>query len=268
MHEILQNLIHHGYALLFLWLFIERLGIPIPATLPLIAAGILAEMEYMRFAYAMVLALAAVMLGDIGWFFLSRIRGIRVLSLLCRITLEPDACVRKTQNLFAKHGPTSLLFAKFIPGLSSLMVPLAGMAGLPLRTFLIFDSAGSLLWVGFFMGAGYLFSREIQLEKIALPDWGQGRVVIAILLLLALYIVWKYLRKQYLLRKLFSNRITPEELKGKLDAGDEIAILDVRHPLEFEGDPYVIPGALYFPLENLERFSAFPVEREIVTYCA
>jgi hypothetical protein len=165
MHDILQALIQYGYILLFLWLFIERLGIPIPATIPL-------------------------------------------------------------------------------------------------------DSIGSLLWVGFFMGAGYIFSREIQLERIALPDWGQGRVVIAILLLLALYIVWKYLRKQYLLRKLFSNRMTPEELKGKMDVGDEIAILDVRHPLEFEADPYVIPGALYFPLENLKLFSAVPVEREIVTYCA
>ena len=268
MHEILQNMIHHGYALLFLWLFLERLGIPIPATIPLIAAGILAEMEYMRFAYAMGLAFAAVMLGDIAWSFISRIRGIQVLSFLCRISLEPDACVRKTQNLFAKHGPASLLFAKFIPGLGNLTVALVGIVKLPFKTFLLFDSLGSLLWVGFFIGAGYLFSREIDIEKIALPDWGQGRVFIALLLLLALYVGWKYLRKQYLLRKSFSNRITPEELKGKLDAGDEIAVVDVRHPLEFEADPYVIPGALYFPLENLARFSAVPVEREILTYCA
>ena len=268
MHEILQNLIHHGYAFLFLWLFLERLGIPIPATIPLISVGILAEMEYMRFTYTMGLAFVAVMLGDIAWFFISRILGIRVLSLICRITLEPDACVRKTQNLFKKHGPASLLFAKFIPGLGNLTVALVGIVRLELRIFILFDSIGSLFWVGFFMGAGYLFSHEIQLERIALPDWRQGSVVITILLLLALYIVWKYLRKQYLLRKLFSNRMNPEDLKGKIDAGDEIAILDVRHPLEFEADPYVIPGALYFPLENLERFSAVPVEREIVTYCS
>jgi membrane protein DedA with SNARE-associated domain len=268
MHDILQALIQYGYILLFLWLFTERLGIPIPATIPLVSAGLLAEMEYMRFAYAMGLAFAAVMLGDIAWFFISRIRGLQVLSFLCRISLEPDACVRKTQNLFAKHGPASLLFAKFIPGLGNLTVALVGIVRLPLKTFLLFDSIGSLLWVGFFMGAGYIFSREIQLERIALPDWGQGSVLIAVLLLVALYIAWKYLRRGHLLKKLFSNRMTPEELKGKVDAGDEIAIIDVRHPLELEADPYVIPGALYFPLENLARFSAVPVEREIVTYCA
>ena len=118
------------------------------------------------------------------------------------------------------------------------------------------------------MGAGYLFSREIQLEKIALPDWGQGSVIITVLLLAALYIAWKYLRRGHLLKELSSNRMTPEELKRKIDAGDEIAIIDVRHPLEFEADPYVIPGARYVPLENLERFSAVPPAREIVTYCS
>ena len=268
MHEIIQNLIHHGYILLFVWMFSERLGIPIPATLPLIAAGILAEMEYMQFAYALAIAFAAVMLADFAWFFFSRIRGLEVLSFLCRISLEPDACVRKTQNLFAKHGPASLLFTKFIPGLSNLAVPLVGIVRLELRTFILFDSIGSLFWVGFFMGAGYLFSREIQLERIVLPDWGQGSVLIAVLLLVALYIAWKYLRRGQLLKELSSNRMTPEELKRKIDAGDEIAIIDVRHPLEFEADPHVIPGALYFPLENLERFSAVPMEKEIVTYCA
>jgi membrane protein DedA with SNARE-associated domain len=268
MHEIIQNLIHHGYILLFLWMFSERLGIPIPATLPLIAAGILAEMEYMQFAYALALAFAAVMLGDIAWLSISRVRGIHILSFLCRISFEPDACVRKTQNLFAKHGPASLLFAKFIPGLGNLTVALVGIVRLPLKTFILFDSIGSLLWVGFFISAGYLFSREIQLEKIALPDWGKGSVIITVLLLAALYISWKYLRKGHLLKELSSNRMTPEELKRKIDAGDEIAIIDVRHPLEFEADPHVIPGAFYFPLENLERFSAVPSGREIVTYCA
>lgn len=81
MHENIQDMIHHGYILLFLWMFSERLGIPIPATLPLIAA---------------------VMLADFAWFFLSRIRGLKVLSFLCRISLEPDACVRKNAELICK----------------------------------------------------------------------------------------------------------------------------------------------------------------------
>jgi membrane protein DedA with SNARE-associated domain len=268
MHESLQPLIQHGYALLFLWVFAERIGIPIPATLPLIGAGILAEMEYMQFAPAVLLAFLAVMLADFSWFFLGRYRGSQILMILCRISLEPDACVRKTKNIFAKHGPASLLFAKFVPGLSNLMVPLIGIMHMPPYKFVAFDGIGSLLWVGAFIGIGYFFSREIDLEKIALPELGQGAVIIAILVLMALFIAWKYLHRQRLLRGMFAERITPEELKQKMDAGEEIAVVDVRHPLEFEADPFMIPGAIYFPLEKIKQFSAVPTDKKMVTYCA
>jgi membrane protein DedA with SNARE-associated domain len=268
MHEIVQAFIQHGYILLFLWVFSERLGIPIPATLPLMAAGILTEMEYMQIIPAFLLAFVSVMLADFCWYFLGRYRGNRILMFLCRISLEPDVCVRKTGNVFAKHGPASLLFAKFIPGLSNLMVPLVGIVRMSPRTFVAFDSIGTFLWVGTFIGIGYFFSREIDLEKIVLPDWKEGPVIIAIFVLLALFIAGKYLHRQYLLRDLFSRRITPHELKSKMDAGDEIAIVDVRHPLEFDADPFMIPGAIYFPLEDLKQFSAVPAGSEMVTYCA
>ena len=187
---------------------------------------------------------------------------------LCRISLEPDACVRKTENIFAKHGPASLLFAKFVPGLSNLMVPMIGIMRMPAHKFIAFDSIGSLLWVGAIMGIGYFFSKEIDLEKIALPELGQGAVIITVLVLLALFIFGKYLHRQRLLRGLFADRIAPEELKRKMDAGEEIAVVDVRHPLEFEADPFMIPGAIYSPLEKIKQFSAVPVNREMVTYCA
>lgn len=268
MHEIVQAFIQHGYILLFLWVFVERLGIPIPATLPLIAAGILIEMEYMQVIPAFLLAFLSVMLADFSWFFLGRYRGNQILAFLCRISLEPDICVRKTGNVFAKHGPVSLIFAKFIPGLSNLMVPLAGSVLMPARTFITFDSIGIFSWVGAFMGIGYFFSKEIDLEKIVLPDWGQVPVLIAIFALLAFFITGKYLYRQYRLRDLFAHRITPEELKGKMDADEDISIVDVRHPLEFEADPFMIPGAVYFPLEDFKQFSAVPKGREMVTYCA
>ncbi|HVO66235.1 MAG TPA: VTT domain-containing protein [Syntrophales bacterium] len=268
MHESLQLLIQHGYSFLFLWVFAERLGIPIPATLPLIGAGILAEMEYMQFVPAVLLAFLAAMLADFAWFFLGRYRGSQILKVLCRISLAPDACVRKTENIFTKYGSTSLLFAKFVPGLNNVMVPLTGIMRIPAHRFIAFDSTGSLLWVGAIMGIGYFFSKEIDLERIAFPEFGQGTVIISVLVLLALFIAWKYLHRQRLIRGLFADRITPEELKQKMDAGEEIAVVDVRHPLEFEADPFMIPGAIYSPLEKIKQFSGVPVDREMVTYCA
>lgn len=268
MHEILHNLIQHGYTLLFLWVLAERLGIPIPATPPLIAAGILIEMEHMQFAHAVLIAFLAVMLSDFLWFFIGRYRGSQILMFLCRISFEPDACVRGTKNLFEKYGSASLLFVKFIPGLSNLMVPVVGIIRMPLQTFIAFDIIGSLIWVVSFIGVGYFFSREIDLEKFALPDWGQGAAVLALFIVLALYVIVKYLYKQHLLRGLFANRITPEELKKKIDTGEEIAIIDVRHRIEYEADPFMIPGAIHLPLEELKQFSAVSADMETVTYCA
>ena len=128
-----------------------------------------------------------------------------------------------------------------------------GFLGIPFKRLLLAGVGGGLVYT---------------LGKIALPDWGQGSVIIAVLLLFALYFTWKYLRRRHLLKELSSKGITPEELKRKIDDSEEIDIIDVRHPLEFEADPYAIPGARYVPLENLERSSVLPSAREIVTYCS
>jgi membrane protein DedA with SNARE-associated domain len=247
---------------------LERLGLPIPATFPLIAAGILIEMNHMTVIPAFSLAFLSVMLADISWFYLGQYRGHRILTFLCRISLEPDACVRKTANMFTKHGATSLIFVKFIPGLSNLMVALVGIVHMPLRTFLLFDSIGASCWLGVFMSMGYFFSSEIEPENIVLPDWQQGVVVMTLFILLALFMAGKYVYRQYLIRDLFTRRITPKELKTKIDNEEEIAIVDVRHRLEFDADPFMIPGAIYFPLEDLKAFASVSTGREMVTYCS
>ena len=111
------------------------------------AAGALARAGKMNLTFAVALAFIAVILADLFWYSLGRYRGGRILKLLCRISLEPDSCVRRTENLFVRHGVRSLLVAKFIPGLNTAAPSLAGVFRMPVRRFLIFDSLGGLLWV-------------------------------------------------------------------------------------------------------------------------
>src|SRR4029453_17116966 len=66
---------------------------------------------------------------DLVWHELGGRRGARLLSGLCRLTLEPDVCVRRTENLFIRHGVRTLLVAKFLPGLTTVLPPLAGIFG-------------------------------------------------------------------------------------------------------------------------------------------
>jgi len=165
MHRTLEFLLHHGYILLLGWVFAEQIGLPVPSMPLLLAAGALAGTGHLNFFASLFYVIFAAVSADSIWYQLGRRKGIRILQLLCKISLEPDSCVRRTEGVFSKQGARSLLLAKFLPGLSTVAPPLAGIFHMRPRRFLLFDAAGSLLWAGSFLGLGYIFSGEI--ERIA-----------------------------------------------------------------------------------------------------
>ena len=267
MNETIQFLIHHGYTVLFFWVFFEQLGLPIPAAPLLLAAGVLAGIGQLNFALLFGVAVVASLLSDQFWYLMGRYYGKKVLSLLCRISLDPDSCVRKTREIFVHHGARSLLVAKFIPGMTAVAPPLAGIFHMrPLR-FLLFNGLGAFFWVGIFTGVGYLFSHQI--EHLAANTSGMGPWMgLVVPGCLAGYIAWKYIQRKRFLHHLAIARITPEEVKQRLDAGEALLILDMRGGLEFEAEPYTIPGAFHLPIEELdEKHHQIPRDRDIVLYC-
>lgn len=267
MNELIQFFIQHGYVLLFIGVFGEQIGFPLPSVPLLLAAGALAGEKLLHFPFVLAVAFVASLLSDIIWFLIGRHRGSSILYLLCRISLNPDSCVRRTATLFGRYGSATLLVAKFVPGLSTAAPPLAGIFHLGLARFLVFDGLGACFWVGTFAGVGYLLSDQI--EQIAGYAARLG-ISLGLLLLasLAAYIIWKYIQRRRFLSMLRMARITPEELKEKLDAGEDLMILDVRHPLEFKAEPQTIPGALYISSEQFEENTLrIPRDREIILYC-
>jgi membrane protein DedA with SNARE-associated domain/rhodanese-related sulfurtransferase len=268
MTELLQFVVRHGYTVVFAWVFIEQAGLPIPSAPLLLAAGALAGTHDMNLWVALAFAVLASVTSDFIWYELGRQKGVRVLQLLCRISLEPDSCVRRTQVSFGKRGARVLLVAKFVPGLNAMAAPLAGIIRMDWRRFLAFDVLGALLWSSAFMFAGYVFSGE--LERIAaraayLGTW----LLVLVLAAFAGYIGWKYYKRRKFLRNLRIARITPEELKQKIDSGEDVIIVDLRHALEFEAQPETIPGALHMDAAELEEaHEVIPRDREIVLFCA
>ena len=258
-------LIRHGYAVLFGWVLLEQMGLPIPAAPLLIAAGALARAGKMNLTFAVALAFIAVILADLFWYSLGRYRGGRILKLLCRISLEPDSCVRRTENLFVRHGVHSLLVAKFVPGLNTAAPSLAGIFRMPVRRFMIFDSLGAFLWVVSVTSLGLIFSD--QLEQIALR-WS-GWLVAVLAGSSAAYVLWKFIQRRRFIRRLRIARITPKELMDKLRAGETISIVDLRQPMDIEAFPQMIPGALRIAMEEIEeRHAEIPRDRDVVLYCS
>jgi membrane protein DedA with SNARE-associated domain len=261
-------LVHYGYAVVFGWVFAEQIGLPIPAVPILLAAGAVAGTGRLSVVLVLVMAAVASLVSDSIWYGIGRIGGGRVLGLLCRIALEPDSCVRRTEDTFGRQGARSLLIAKFVPGFSTAAPPLAGIVRMPLPRFVVFTGLGGLIWAGVFVGLGWVFSYQLELVASYAMRLGSGLIAL-LAAALAAYVAWKYILRQRFLRRIRIARITPEELKAKLDAGEELLVVDVRHRIDFEAEPAIIPGALHMMIEELEaRHHEIPREREIVLYCS
>ncbi len=268
MTETLNFLVGYGYQVLFLWVLAEQLGVPLPSAPVLLAAGALAAAGRMNFAAATIVAFIAALSADQVWYRLGIRHGTSFLGGLCRLSLEPDSCVRRAENFFARHGARSLLVAKFIPGLNTVAAPIAGAIRTPGWRFLWFDSLGILLWVATLETLGFVFAH--QLEQVVAYISHAGVLVLAVGLAsgTAVYVGRKIVRRRRFLANLRMTRISAEELKRQLDAHEDVAIIDLRHPLDFLPQPYTIPGALRIPVEELERrHNEIPRDRDVVLYC-
>src|SRR6202035_3319390 len=207
MNSTLEFLVRHGYVVLLGWVFVEQLGLPIPSIPLLLAAGALAGAGRMNFVAALLVTMFAALCADSLWYELGRIKGIAILQLLCKISLEPDSCVRRTEGLFARQGARSLVFAKFVPGLGTVAPPLAGIFHMRPARFLLFDTFGALLWSSLYVGLGFIFSGEI--ERIAEHAFHLGSGLgVLVISALAAYIAYKFIARQRFLRELRLGRIT------------------------------------------------------------
>ena len=264
MHFLAQ----YGYLVLLIWVFAEQLALPLPAAPIMLAAGALARQGPLHLAAALFVAVAGCLAGDVFWFYAGRRSGSKVLNFICRISLEPDSCVRRTSNTIEKYGPKSLLVAKFIPGINAVAAPLAGAGGVAWPTFLAYDLLGALIWCGSFLAAGYVFHAELA----AITLWlGRFAWLLVLVLLVAIpggYIAFKYRQRKRFLREIWTERVRPEDVLKQIEAGEALTIIDLRHPLDFLPDPRVLPSAVRItPDEFDQRYQEIPRDRDVILYC-
>ena len=265
MSETIEFVVRHGYLLLFFWLLAEQAALPIPSVPLLLVSGALARMGELRLSSVLIYALAGCLIADNFWFQIGRRYSARALQFICKISIEPDSCVRRTENLFVKYGLRSLLVSKFVPGLSAVAAPLAGGSGASFGRFLLFDSLGALFWISTYVFAGYIFSDQLELAVGYAIQMGSGFVLIVVCALAA-WIGWKLLQRRRFVKSVNVARISAEELHAMLSAGSDVTIVDVRSNLTRDAD--LIPGALRIPTEDLPaRHAEIPRDREIVLFC-
>ena len=268
MAELNELLARHGLTLVFMNVLLVQVGLPLPAVPMLIVAGAFVAQGELGLAPLLAVAVAASLLGDIPWYFAGRRYGYRILGTLCRVAIEPDSCVKQTENIFTRWGGRSVMAAKFIPGFATVAPPLAGAMRLPFRRFLVYSAVGALAWALVPVAGGAMFHSEVEWLLARLETMGASALAV-VGAALAAYLAVKAIERYLLLRFMRMIRIGVDDLHRLLQEELKPVILDARSALARSLDPRHIPGALAVDMAAPElHLVHVPPDRDVVVYCS
>ena len=205
-----------GYLILAVLVIGEQIGIPLPAVPALLGVGSLAADGRISLPLVLSTVAAAGLTADLVWFELGRRRGRRVLDALRRISRAPDARLHRAENLIRRYAVPAVLIAKFIPGLTSVTPPLAGIFGIARARFLLYDLAGILLWAGTWSGLGYVFSDAIG-AAVALAAGLGAAVGLVVVTVAVVYVLLKRIPWRWRFPRGWMARLAPQHGQGSGD---------------------------------------------------
>jgi membrane protein DedA with SNARE-associated domain/rhodanese-related sulfurtransferase len=261
MQMLLDLIANYGLLVVLVAVFLDQGGLPVPAYPPLIVTAALAVDQGDSLLPILFVAAVAAVLADSLWFAGGRRFGVRLLRLMCRLSLSPDSCVLMTRGIYSRWGAPSLIGAKFVPGFAAVATTLAGETRTPFWRFLVFDGLGALLWAGVAVGIGAVFHQAVNEVLARLEQFGHYGLPI-VLGAIALFVAYKWWQRRRFLREIRMARITVSELYDMISAGDGPLILDVR-PAAQRAEGW-IPGARF--VASLADAQLEP-HAEVIVYC-
>ena len=271
--KLLSLFAEHPYPILFFWVFCEQMGCPIPSAPLLIAAGVLCVASCGTSVLMFVTVITASLIADLIWFQLGRAYGDRLISVLLRFSVMTPASLAKTSAKLATYNGLALIFAKFVPGMSTLAPPLSGHNGMRRSRFILWDLAGSSLWAFSWLVGGRLLIRMLKTSGHHIRvQSGVGQRVV--LFLIVAIIIWRIALHIQFLAFLHKRRVTPQGLlamisRAKADAGVPPYVIDLRTAQDVALNPRRIPDAIRMEPERLEsRHHVIPRDREVILYCS
>lgn len=268
LQELATLISQYGLLIVFALVLLEQLGLPLPAMPALIIAGAIAAGGELSLPALFGSAVLACLIGDAAWYAAGRRYGNQVLKTLCRVSLSPDICVNQAHANFDRWGMGLLVIAKYVPGLSTVVPPLAGAMRVEWRAFMLFDGIGSMLWSATGLAAGYLMHTQIAVLLAQAERLGTG-VLVLVAAIAAGYVATKWWKRRRLLAMLRSARIDVDELHALMSSGAQPLIVDLRPTTARRFDPRTIPGAVPVELRAIPRnFRPAPSpDQDIIIFC-
>ena len=269
MSDLLSMMARHGYALTFVLLLAEAIGLPFPAAIALVAAGAAVASHTLAGPGVLLAAMIALVLGDTAQFWLGRYSGWALLGLLCRLSMNPETCILRSAESFYKRGKITLVIAKFIPGINTMAAPLAGSMKMRFGQFLRLDMAGCLLYTGTYLMVGYLSRDFLAALLNGFHAAGRAMEIIVVTALLA-YGIYRGAQIARYKKYRVMPRVQVQELAARLAAGesDHVQIVDVRSHGYYDIGAERIAGSIRIEPNNLdEELKNLPKEKDIYLYC-
>jgi membrane protein DedA with SNARE-associated domain/rhodanese-related sulfurtransferase len=271
-----ELIIEYGFPLVFLNVLLESLGLPVPAMPTLILTGAITALvdahgsvwaTRLSLFNVVLVAASSALFGDLLWFWLGRRYGSRVLGFLCSMSISRDTCVSRSGEVFGKFGVRVLTVTKFIPGLSTLAIPVAGATGVSLVSFVFYDAVGAALWATVGVSLGVLFADAVD-KILNVLDWfGLGASIIAAIFLV-IYVGIRWRHRATLLRRLRMPRVDAVQLEALLSENPPPCIIDARQGVRRRSDPVRIPGAIVLDdAASIVQLDGADRSRKFVIYC-
>jgi len=269
MSDLLSMMARHGYALTFALLFAETIGLPFPAAIALVAAGAAVASHTLSGAGILLAAMIALMIGDTAQFWLGRYSGWALLGVLCRLSMNPETCMLRSAESFYKRGRTTLVIAKFIPGINTMAAPLAGSMKMRFAQFFRLDMAGALLYTVTYLMVGYLSRDFLAATLKGFHAAGRAMEIVLVVALIA-YAIYRAAQFHRYGKYRIMPRVQAQELAARLAAGDgdKLLIIDVRSHGYYDIGAERIAGSIRIEPNNLEEeIKNLAKDKDIYLYC-
>jgi membrane protein DedA with SNARE-associated domain/rhodanese-related sulfurtransferase len=267
MNTLLELVQTYGLWIVFLITLLQSVGLPLPALAVLIVTTAVTPPITANIMALILTGSLGTLMGDFILYFAGRRYGTGILGKLCRISISPDSCVRNTGNLFDRYGAPALTILKFIPGLSTLAPVVAGVYVMPVALFALFSSIAALVYLGAAVTLGTVFRHEVDSVISALSHYG-ALGGLFILILFGLYLLFKWLRRYYLIKQFETDRVTVKDLVALIDGKSNPLILDAR-PIDQRARNGFIPGSVPVDEKSLNDIAdQYAKHEEIVIYCS
>jgi membrane protein DedA with SNARE-associated domain len=175
----------YGYAVVFLGVFLENTGLPVPGETMLLAGAALTHYGRLKLQWVVVTAIGGAILGDNLGFFIGRRYGRGLVERYGSHIGFTRARLAQFDTFFRRHGGRTVFIARFITGLRVVGAVLAGASGLRWPTFLVYNAAGAVVWSTAIGVAGY----SLAYSWDALERWVGRSGLIAFALVAAISII-------------------------------------------------------------------------------